>query len=55
MVHEKNWRVNLCVQELYHPRDFLSILAAGLRFYLALDFGWIGQRVSLFFPFNMFT
>ena len=28
MVHEKNWRVSLCVQELYHPRDFLGILAA---------------------------
>ena len=27
MVHEKNWRLNLCVQELYHPRDFLWILA----------------------------
>ena len=23
MIHEKNWRVSLCVQELYHPRDFL--------------------------------
>ena len=23
MVHEKNWRVSLCVQELYHPQDFL--------------------------------
>ena len=23
MVHGKNWRVSLCVQELYHPRDFL--------------------------------
>ena len=28
MVHEKNWRVGLCVQELCHPRDFLGILAA---------------------------
>ena len=28
MVHEKNWRVSLCVQELYHPRDFPGILAA---------------------------
>ena len=28
MVHEKNWCVSLCVQELYHPRDFLWILAA---------------------------
>ena len=23
MVHEKNWRVRLCVQELCHPQDFL--------------------------------
>ena len=23
MVHEKNWRVSLCVQELCLPRDFL--------------------------------
>ena len=53
MVHEKNWRVGLCVQELYHPRDFPWILAAipvfqnttgrsvpsrGFRFYLVLDF-----------------
>ena len=22
IIHEKNWRVSLCVQELYHPRDF---------------------------------
>ena len=28
MVHEKNWRVSLCSQELCHPRDFLWILAA---------------------------
>ena len=28
MVHEKNWRVSLCVRELHHPRDFLRILAA---------------------------
>ena len=28
MVHEKNWRVSLCVQELYHPQDFLWALAA---------------------------
>ena len=27
MVHEKNWRVSLCVQELYHPQDSLWILA----------------------------
>ena len=55
MVHEKNWRVSLCVQELCHPRDFLSILAAipenrnttgrpvlyrGFRFYLVWDF-WL--------------
>ena len=23
MFHEKNWRVSLCVQQLYHPQDFL--------------------------------
>ena len=53
VLDDKNWRVSLCVQELYHPRDFLGILAAipvcwnttgltvlnrGLRFYLVLDF-----------------
>ena len=54
-LHEKNWRVSLCVLELCHPRDFLWILAAvpenqkttgrsvpyrGFRFYLVLDF-WL--------------
>ena len=28
ILHEKNWRVSLWVQELCHPRDFLWILAA---------------------------
>ena len=28
MVHEKNWRVSLRVQELHHPPNFPSILAA---------------------------
>ena len=28
MVHEENWRVSLCVQNLYHPPDFPWILAA---------------------------
>ena len=61
MVHEKNWRVSLCVQELYHPQDFLRILAAslgfrnkaglpvltrGLRFYLVLDF-WLAWSTGL--------
>ena len=27
MIHEKNSRVSLCVQELYHPQDSLRILA----------------------------
>ena len=27
MVNDKNWRVSLCVQELYHPQDSLWILA----------------------------
>ena len=55
MVHEKNWRVSHCVQQLCHPLDFLLFLAAtpgcrnvtgfsvldrGLRFYLLLDF-WL--------------
>ena len=59
--NEKNWRVRLCVQELYHPRDFLCFLAAilgfrnktgltvltrGLRFYLVLDF-WLAWSTGL--------
>ena len=28
IVHEKNWRVSLCVQELYDPQESLWILAA---------------------------
>ena len=70
MIHEKNWRVSLCVQKFYHPQDFLWILAAipvirngtgltvldrGLRFYLVLDFWLAWSTVSPFFPFNMFT
>ena len=57
----KNWCVSLCVQELYHPRDFLKILAAipvcrnttglsvpprGLRFYLVLYF-WLAWSTGL--------
>ena len=60
-VHEKNWRVSLCVQEICHPRDLLWILAAipvcrndtslsvlnrGLRFYLVLDF-WLAWSTGL--------
>ena len=26
MVHVKNWRVSLCVQELYYPQDFFEFL-----------------------------
>ena len=26
MIHEKNWRVSLCVQELYHSRDCSEFL-----------------------------
>ena len=71
ILHEKNWRVSLCIQELYHPRDFLWILAAipvfrnttgltvlnrGLRFFNRFwILGWLGQQVSPFFPLNMFT
>ena len=53
MVHEKNWRVSLCVQELYHPQGYLRILADilvcrnhGLCFYLVLDFWLARQQVS---------
>ena len=28
ILHEKNWRVSLCVHELHHPPNFLRILAA---------------------------
>ena len=56
----KNWRVSLSVQELYHPRDFLWILAAipvcrnttgltvlnrGLRFYVVLNI-WLAWSRS---------
>ena len=52
ILHEKNWRLSLCVQELDHPQDFPWILAAilvcrndtgltvldrGFRSYLVLD------------------
>ena len=56
MLHEKNWRVSLCVQEVYHPPNFLWILAAtpGFQnttgrsvlswfpFYLVFGFYWLG-------------
>ena len=60
MVHEKNWRVSLCVHEICHPQDFLCILAAipvcrndtsltvfdrGLRFYMVLDF-WLAWSTT---------
>ena len=41
MFHEENWRVSLCVQELYHPQDFSEFLQP-LR-----DF--TTQQVALFF------
>ena len=61
MVHEKNWRVSLCVQELCHPRDFLWILAAipvcqnttdlpvpsWFHLYLVLDF-WLARATTGF-------
>ena len=28
ILHEKNWRVSLCVQELHHPPKFPRILVA---------------------------
>ena len=60
MVHEKNWRVSLCVQELSSTRfslnscshsEFrnntgLSVLFRGLRFYLVLDF-WLAWSTGL--------
>ena len=60
MVHEKNSRVSLCVQELCHPQDSLWILAAipvcrndtgltvldhGLRFFWYWILGWISQQL----------
>ena len=69
MVHEENWRVSLCVQELCHPQDSLRILAAileyrnttgrsvpyrGLHFYLVLDFGLAWSTGrNRSVPFNM--
>ena len=42
MVHEKNWRVSLCVQELCHPRDLFSEFLQPFRY--------IGvQRVAPFY------
>ena len=70
MLHEKNWRESLHVQELYHPRDFLwnlaaipvyqnttslTVLTRGLRFYLAFDSGLAWSMGRTIFPFNMFT
>ena len=61
MTLEKNWRVSLCVQELYHPRYFdrllaaipicrnktgLPILTRGLPFHLVLDF-WLTWSTGL--------
>ena len=49
IVHEQNWRVSLCVQELFHPPDFSEFLQP-LR-----DIGtqrrWLSskQRVSPFY------
>ena len=62
MIHEKNWRVSLCVQELCHPQDVLRILAAipvcrngrGLpvldrdsHFYLVLGFWLVSSTAAL--------
>ena len=64
MVHEKNWRVSLCVQELCHLQDSIWILAAipvsrndtGLpvlardpHFYLVLGFGLVYSTTLLMF------
>ena len=69
MVHERNWRVSLCVQELCHPQDFLWILAAtpgsqntmgcpvldrGLRFYLFLFF-WLTWSTAALLGFQKNT
>ena len=69
ILHEKNWRVNLLVQEFHHPPNFPEFLQPlqdvgtqrGAPFYLGflficfLDFGWLGskQRVSPFY--NLFN
>ena len=61
MVHEKNWRESLCVQELFDPQNSMGILATilvcrndtglsvldrGLRFHLVLDF-WLAWSTGL--------
>ena len=40
MVHEKNWRVSLCITKS------LTVLNHGLRFYLFLDF-WLAWSTGL--------
>ena len=54
ILHEKNWRVSLCVQELFHPQDFLWILAAtpGFQNSTALDLSrqTTGLPVLSWFP-----
>ena len=32
IIHEKNWRVSLCLQELCHPQDFLCSHSSMLEF-----------------------
>ena len=65
MIHEKNSRLSLDVQELFHPQDSprilatilaclnmcLTVLDRGLRSYLVLDFGlaWLTSLSVLAF------
>ena len=65
MVHEKNWRVSLCVQELHHPQDCSHSSILVFVFVWFGIFCWLGQqllfwdfrrvRVSPFLPFHTFT
>ena len=61
ILHAKNWRVSLCVQELYHPPKFLWILAAtpGFQNLTVLDLsrqttGLRSMMVSFLFVFGNF-
>ena len=58
ILHEKNWRVSLWVQELFHPQDFLWFLAAtpGFQNSTALDLSrqTTGFTVLSWFPLYLF-
>ena len=44
-LHEKNWRVSLCVQELFHPQEFSlnSCSHSGAGVSLSLDTVVVGE------------